>query len=463
MIYLILLLFLISVYRYHFLIPLFILFLLISYFYSIGSTNIFMEPFVANMENDMKNDGDDQQTVEGFERPEMGFPSGYFKIRSRFNEKCLDVNGGSSNQGTRAIVWDCHDGLHQQWYVDGLGRLKNRLSNRCLEISGSQETNGAAIQIGDCHGGKNQQWFVDSVGHIKSRLNNFNLTFNERDQVQTWPVYMWSNYNSLSQKWYFERIEQPKQVVRLITTFDGLHDQRIEIPNSRLNPSNNYTYYFWLRMTDLKYHLGQWKQLLHKGDVNANVRSPGIWIHPNEAKFHFRVSTTSNNNEGCDPQYIIPINQWIHVAYVLEDNTISSYINAQLIRKCVLQGTPNNNADNIYVGSNGFGGQLRNIEYANYSMNTKEIANRMNSTQPEQKCRQVLPVTIVPNNILKNFDLKNGWIPRNIDNLTFDEMCPPNGMGGQTLSMNLKQGQSFYHSSINNANLRPNIAYRFSL
>jgi len=57
-----------------------------------------------------------EKTVyEGFEKPQMGFPAGYFKIHSRLNGKCLDVNGGSGNQGTKAILFDCHDGLHQQW------------------------------------------------------------------------------------------------------------------------------------------------------------------------------------------------------------------------------------------------------------------------------------------------------------------------------------------------------------
>ena len=109
-IYLIALLFLISIYRYHFSIPLFILFLLIIYLYSIRSTNIFIEPFVTVVKDDIEND--DQYTMESFEKSEMGFPSGYFKIRSRFNGKCLDVNGGNSNSGTRVIVWDCHEGLH---------------------------------------------------------------------------------------------------------------------------------------------------------------------------------------------------------------------------------------------------------------------------------------------------------------------------------------------------------------
>ena len=440
-IYIIALLFIISLYQYNLSLPILIIIFILIYSH--------LKPSL--------------QINEGFEKSYMGFPAGYFKIRSRLNGKCLDVNGGNTASGSRIVLWDCHDGLHQQWYTDNLGRLKNRLSNRCLDVIDAQQSNGTAVQIWDCLGGTNQQWYVDAVGHIKTKMNNSNLTFNDKEPSPLAPVYIWSDNNTESQRWYFESVEKPQQILRLATNFDGLHDQQLQIPNAKLYPSNNYTYYFWIKMTDLQYKNGQWKHLLHKGSPDTNIRSPGIWIYPTEPKFHFRSSTTNNSNEGCDPEYVIAANEWIHVAYVLEENTISAYINAQLIRKCVLQGAPNTNDGNLYIGMNGFGGQMKNIEYGNYSMTKEEIANRMNETQPEQKCRQNLPVTIVPNNLLKNSDLKTGWQAINLDNVVFNEVCPPNGMGGNTVTFTLKPDQSYYYSTIDNAILRPEISYRISL
>lgn len=148
-IYIIALLFIISLYQYNLSLPILIIIFILIYSH--------LKPSL--------------QINEGFEKSYMGFPAGYFKIRSRLNGKCLDVNGGNTASGSRIVLWDCHDGLHQQWYTDNLGRLKNRLSNRCLDVIDAQQSNGTAVQIWDCLGGTNQQWYVDAVGHIKTKMN----------------------------------------------------------------------------------------------------------------------------------------------------------------------------------------------------------------------------------------------------------------------------------------------------
>jgi hypothetical protein len=407
---------------------------------------------------------------EGFEKKQtekgvFGFPSGYFKIHSRLNRKCLDINGGETANKSRVVLFDSHDGLHQQWYVDSIGRIINRLSNRCLDVSGGQTKNGTAVEIFDGNAGKNQRWSVDLSGRIKSNLGNYYLTFNEQntDDNDAMPVYIWSDYKSPSQRWYFERVNQPQQILRLVASFDGLTEERVQVANLRLDPSNNYTYYFWLNMTNLDYKKGQWKHLIHKGTADGSQRSPGIWIYPNDSKFHFRCSTTENSNEGCDPEYIIPQNEWIHVAYVLQGQKIVSYINAQLIRQCVLKGTPNNNDGNVYIGMNGFGGQMKNAEYANYALTIDEIATRMKETQPNRQCQQKLPPSLVPGNLLKTPDLRTHWKPLNLDNPIFNEICPPNTMGGNTISFNVTSGQSYYYDYDDDVPMKQNHSYRVNL
>ena len=81
-IYVIALLFLISLYQYNLSIPILILILLFIYFKLAPISPIY----------------------EGFEKAQLGFPAGYFKIRSRLNGKCLDVNGGSTNAGSRIVI-----------------------------------------------------------------------------------------------------------------------------------------------------------------------------------------------------------------------------------------------------------------------------------------------------------------------------------------------------------------------
>lgn len=119
-----------------------------------------------------------------------GFPTGYFKIRNRLNGKCIDTNGGSIKKGTRVILFNCHNGVSQQWYADGAGRIINRLSNLALEISHSDVSNGTAVEISNANGGQNQQWYIDSSNRIKSKLGGKCITFDEHNTGEILPTYV---------------------------------------------------------------------------------------------------------------------------------------------------------------------------------------------------------------------------------------------------------------------------------
>ena len=41
--------------------------------------------------------------------------SGYFRIKSRFSNLCVDVNAASTTDGASIIQWACGSGNNQQW------------------------------------------------------------------------------------------------------------------------------------------------------------------------------------------------------------------------------------------------------------------------------------------------------------------------------------------------------------
>jgi cell wall-associated NlpC family hydrolase len=73
--------------------------------------------------------------------------------------KCLDADStaGGAN-GTRIQIWDCNGGQNQQWIAGGDGSLRSAASGRCLDAVGGSNANGTPLQLYDCSGVSWQKW-----------------------------------------------------------------------------------------------------------------------------------------------------------------------------------------------------------------------------------------------------------------------------------------------------------------
>jgi hypothetical protein len=82
--------------------------------------------------------------------------------------KCLEVQGGSPDNGAQVQLWDC--GLtqdHRKWYMQevqpGWWHIWNKKSGKCLNVKGASPHNSAKIIQYTCQGaGKyNDQWKLE--------------------------------------------------------------------------------------------------------------------------------------------------------------------------------------------------------------------------------------------------------------------------------------------------------------
>jgi Ricin-type beta-trefoil lectin domain-like len=92
----------------------------------------------------------------------MGIQQIYYELRARHSGKCLDVYGGSTDDGASVIQFSCHGGYNQQWRLWDVGggyyELTARHSGKCLDVYGGSTDDGASVIQFSCHGGYNQQW-----------------------------------------------------------------------------------------------------------------------------------------------------------------------------------------------------------------------------------------------------------------------------------------------------------------
>ncbi|MFI5494958.1 PQQ-dependent sugar dehydrogenase [Actinoplanes sp. NPDC051859] len=74
--------------------------------------------------------------------------------------KCLDVAGGGTANGTKAQLWTCNGTGAQIWSAQSDQTIRNPQSGRCLDVSGNNPADGQQIHIWDCLGAANQKWVL---------------------------------------------------------------------------------------------------------------------------------------------------------------------------------------------------------------------------------------------------------------------------------------------------------------
>ncbi|GIG55672.1 hypothetical protein Lfu02_00440 [Longispora fulva] len=75
--------------------------------------------------------------------------------------KCMDVSGGVTANGTKVWLYDCNGTGAQVWMPQADGTLLNPMSGRCLDDPYGVTTNGTQLDIWDCvAGATNEKWSV---------------------------------------------------------------------------------------------------------------------------------------------------------------------------------------------------------------------------------------------------------------------------------------------------------------
>jgi Glycoside hydrolase family 44/Ricin-type beta-trefoil lectin domain len=75
-----------------------------------------------------------------------------------YGNKCLDVPGNATAAGTRVEIWGCSGGSNQKWTLNANGTVVGRASGLCLSVTGAGTANGTAVVIGVCNGSSSQKW-----------------------------------------------------------------------------------------------------------------------------------------------------------------------------------------------------------------------------------------------------------------------------------------------------------------
>ncbi len=121
-------------------------------------------------------------------------------LRGVGSNRCLDVPGQSTTNGTLLQIWDCNGGANQQWTSLANGELQV-YGSRCLDVPGHATAAGTRVEIWTCNGGANQQWNLNSDGTVTGRESGLCLGAAAAGTANATPVEILACNGASSQKW----------------------------------------------------------------------------------------------------------------------------------------------------------------------------------------------------------------------------------------------------------------------
>ncbi|MEO6083559.1 MAG: ricin-type beta-trefoil lectin domain protein [Umezawaea sp.] len=121
-------------------------------------------------------------------------------LRGVGSNRCLDVPGAATANGTLLNIWDCNGGANQKWTQLPNGGLQV-YGNKCLEVPNHGTTPGTAVQIWDCNGGANQQWNLTAEGTVVGRESSLCLNVAGAGTANGTRVELRACNGATSQKW----------------------------------------------------------------------------------------------------------------------------------------------------------------------------------------------------------------------------------------------------------------------
>ena len=77
-----------------------------------------------------------------------------------FGDRCLDVNGSGTANGTKIQSWGCNGTAAQKFTFNTNGTVVNTSSGKCVDVNGNGTANGTLVQLWDCNGTTAQRWAV---------------------------------------------------------------------------------------------------------------------------------------------------------------------------------------------------------------------------------------------------------------------------------------------------------------
>lgn len=127
----------------------------------------------------------------------------YFYLRSKLNDRVLDVENSSSRPKSRLIMWDRKAGApNQLWYEDGLGHIHSKLNHFVLDID--EEGENRLVINPKVPESQTQQWVVEGDYLVNHSMAGQVLDIERNDKRNGATLMCYERHGELNQRWELE-------------------------------------------------------------------------------------------------------------------------------------------------------------------------------------------------------------------------------------------------------------------
>ena len=142
-----------------------------------------------------------------------------------------------------------------------------------------------------------------------------------------------------------------------------------------------FTWSTWIFISGLAYKSGSLRHIFSKGNGDVGDdglmmpnNAPGLYLHPKKNS----LVVVMNTYNSIDEEVVvddIPLNKWLNVMIRVEGNILDVYVNGTIAVRHKLAGVAKQNYGDVWVTANGgFDGELADLRYFDYALNTTEIS-----------------------------------------------------------------------------------------
>ena len=166
----------------------------------------------------------------------------------------------------------------------------------------------------------------------------------------------------------------------MMISTDPNYINHIPILRSDEKEGIEFTYSFWMLMSNLKYKNGELKHVFHRGDRHHYPNmGPAVFIDPIKNSVIIKMNTQKVIDNSFEIKNL-PLRKWLHFAIVLKNTYMDVYVNGFLKHRHDFDidevGLPRQNDGDFYINlDGGFEGYLSRIRYYNYAVDFTEIDN----------------------------------------------------------------------------------------
>lgn len=197
--------------------------------------------------------------IKPISTPEVSVSNGLYIFQSALKTNMvMDVNNGSSANGTNITLWTSNNGNNQKFQVtkqsSGWYRITDANSGKAIDVAGGAKGNEVNIQLYDWNGTDAQLWKFYNAGnncyYIKNKLGYYIDVYQGKTSnganVQVYQL----NYG-INQKW--QLLPTTKKVVIVPTDNNLVSQSEINAAASKYNISTSSNAYKALNLINSKY------------------------------------------------------------------------------------------------------------------------------------------------------------------------------------------------------------------